>query len=112
MTVQWDTAGDERFHTITHSYYRGSDGIILVYDVTERSSFDDLQQYWKEARQHCSVDVNMQLVGTKCDLVGERQVEYDEGEAFASARGMSFLEASAAADENVDRGKPERQYLI
>ncbi len=64
----WDTAGQERFRTITSAYYKGADGIVMVYDLTEASSVDDLENYWiSEAYNYCDKSIKVLLLGNKCD---------------------------------------------
>ena len=64
----WDTAGQERFRTITTSYFRGAQGILLVYDVTDRRSFESIRNWISQIQQHADVHVNKILVGNKCDM--------------------------------------------
>jgi len=95
LTV-WDTAGQERFRTLTSSYYRGAQGVIMVYDVTRRDSFENLEQWLKEVKLYTPNNgegVVKLLVGNKIDL--DRKVPRDEAEAWARSQGMLFLEASA-----------------
>ena len=100
--LQWDTAGQERFRTITSSYYRGAHGIIVVYDITDRESFENVKQWLNEIQKYASEHVNVLLVGNKSDLEPSRQVETEEAAAFASQRGIPFLETSAKASQNVE----------
>eukprot|EP00816_Leptocylindrus_hargravesii_P005155 CAMPEP_0196812076 /NCGR_PEP_ID=MMETSP1362-20130617/20219_1 /TAXON_ID=163516 /ORGANISM="Leptocylindrus danicus, Strain CCMP1856" /LENGTH=217 /DNA_ID=CAMNT_0042187493 /DNA_START=71 /DNA_END=724 /DNA_ORIENTATION=- len=95
MTV-WDTAGQERFRTLTSSYYRGAQGVVMVYDVTRRDSFENLAQWLREVQLYTPNNgegVVKLLVGNKIDL--DRKVPREEAEAWARANGMLFLEASA-----------------
>ena len=95
LTV-WDTAGQERFRTLTSSYYRGAQGVIMVYDVTRRDSFENLDTWLKEIKLYSPNNgegVVKLLVGNKIDL--ERRVPREEAEAWARRNGMLFLEASA-----------------
>uniref|UniRef100_A0A7S4MWY2 Ras-related protein Rab-18 n=1 Tax=Odontella aurita TaxID=265563 RepID=A0A7S4MWY2_9STRA len=95
LTV-WDTAGQERFRTLTSSYYRGAQGVVMVYDVTRRDSFENLDQWLKEVKLYSPNNgegVVKLLVGNKIDL--ERKVPREEAEAWARSQGMLFLEASA-----------------
>lgn len=92
---QWDTAGQERFRTITASYYRGAHGIIVVYDITDRESFDNVKQWLNEIAKHGTEGVKVLLVGNKCDLADKRDVSYDEARSFADEHGMPFIETSA-----------------
>ncbi|CAL5322901.1 unnamed protein product [Camellia sinensis] len=73
----WDTAGQERFRTITSSYYRGAHGIIIVYDITDQESFNNVKQWLNEIDRYASENVNKLLVGNKCDLTDNRAVSYD-----------------------------------
>uniref|UniRef100_A0A0M3ICE7 Ras-related protein Rab-1A n=1 Tax=Ascaris lumbricoides TaxID=6252 RepID=A0A0M3ICE7_ASCLU len=73
----WDTAGQERFRTITSSYYRGAHGIIVVYDITDQESFNNVKQWLQEIDRYACENVNKLLVGNKCDLTSKRAVEYN-----------------------------------
>ena len=98
----WDTAGQERFRTITASYYRGSNGIIIVYDVTSRDSFDHVSYWIKEIDRLATPDVCKLLVGNKTDLTEKRVVTTEEGKALANQFGVAFLETSARDNSNVE----------
>lgn len=93
----WDTAGQERFRSLTSSYYRGAQGVILVYDVTRRETFDSLKNTWlKELEIYADLnDLVLMIVGNKIDLENERQVSYEEGLAFAQEQSALFMESSA-----------------
>ncbi|CAL9751097.1 unnamed protein product [Musa acuminata subsp. burmannicoides] len=99
----WDTAGQERFRTITSSYYRGAHGIIVVYDVTDQESFNNVKQWLNEIDRYASENVNKLLVGNKCDLTDGRVVSYETGKAFADEIGIPFLETSAKDSTNVEK---------
>ena len=80
----WDTAGQERFSTITANYYRGAAGILLVYDITNRESYEHAREWAERARRVAGDDVSMLLVGNKLDLAdGERDVGVAEGKLLA-----------------------------
>jgi len=98
----WDTAGQERFKTITSSYYKGAHGIIMVYDITDKQSFRDIDNWLAEVEKHASENVNKLLVGNKCDLEQNRQVSFEEGKAYAEQLGIKFIETSAKNSVNVD----------
>lgn len=98
----WDTAGQERFRTITTVYYRGAMGILLVYDVTDEKSFDNIKTWFGNVEQHASEDVNKILIGNKCDWDEKRVVSKEQGQALADSLGIQFVEASAKANVNVE----------
>ncbi|KAI5921309.1 rab protein [Camillea tinctor] len=101
----FDTAGQERFRTLSTSYYRGAHAVILVYDITNRKSFLSMERWIDEARSNASPDAVLYLVGSKLDKVasGGRAVSYEEGKAFADAQGAGFCEISSKTRENVRR---------
>ncbi|KAG5558260.1 hypothetical protein RHGRI_008258 [Rhododendron griersonianum] len=99
----WDTAGQERFRTITSSYYRGAHGIIIVYDITDQESFNNVKQWLSEIDRYASENVNKVLVGNKCDLTAKRAVSYEEAKAFADEIGIPFMETSAKDSTNVEQ---------
>ena len=98
----WDTAGQERFRTITKSYYKGSHGIIIVYDVTNSASFLNVDKWIEQVREQAPSNTQIILVGTKCDLESERQVSYEDGLRKGEQHGIKFIETSAKASTNVD----------
>ncbi|XP_026659519.1 ras-related protein RABD1-like isoform X2 [Phoenix dactylifera] len=100
---KWDTAGQERFRTITSSYYRGAHGIIIVYDVTEMESFNNVKQWLNEIDRYANDSVCKLLVGNKCDLVENKVVETEKAKAFADELGIPFLETSAKDSINVEQ---------
>jgi Ras-related protein Rab-1A len=99
----WDTAGQERFRTITSSYYRGAHGIIVVYDVTDKESFDNVKQWLQEIERYACENVNKLLVGNKSDLTTKKVVDYATAKDFADERGIPFLETSAKNANNVEQ---------
>ncbi|GAB4852724.1 GTP-binding protein yptm2 [Ancistrocladus abbreviatus] len=99
----WDTAGQERFRTITSSYYRGAHGIIIVYDVTDQQSFENVKQWLNEIDRYASDNVVKLLVGNKSDLSANKAVSYETAKAFADEIGIPFLETSAKNATNVEQ---------
>eukprot|EP00270_Netrium_digitus_P001153 TRINITY_DN1125_c0_g1_i1.p1 TRINITY_DN1125_c0_g1~~TRINITY_DN1125_c0_g1_i1.p1 ORF type:complete len:209 (+),score=18.81 TRINITY_DN1125_c0_g1_i1:267-893(+) len=98
----WDTAGQERFRTITAAYYRGANGIVLVYDITSESSFNSIRSWIRNIEEHASENVCKILVGNKADMEEKRMVATSQGQALASEFKINFFETSAKADVNVE----------
>ncbi|CAG5897075.1 unnamed protein product [Menidia menidia] len=97
----WDTAGQERFRTLTPSYYRGAQGVILVYDVTKRDTFTKLENWLNELETYSTRnDIVKMLVGNKIDM-DDREVDRNEGLKFARKHSMLFIEASAKTKDGV-----------
>lgn len=99
----WDTAGQERFRTITSSYYRGANGIIIVYDVTDEDSFKNVKTWLQEIDRYASTNVCKLLVGNKCDLTAKKKVDYTTAKEFADQLQIPFLETSAKNATNVEQ---------
>lgn len=97
----WDTAGQERFRTITSSYYRGAHGIIIVYDVTDQKSFNNINQWILEVTRYAGGDVDKLIVGNKCESYN-RVISYDDAKNYAKDLNISFMEASAKKSINVE----------
>ncbi|CAL5992798.1 Rab1a [Hexamita inflata] len=97
----WDTAGQEKFRTICQTYYRGSHGIMMVYDVTNRESFESIEMWLREINIHAGTDVVKLLVGSKIDKEG-RVVSTEEGKNLADKMGIHFIETSAQSGSNVE----------
>jgi len=98
----WDTAGQERFRTITTAYYRGAMGILLVYDVTDERSFNNIRTWHANVEQHASEGVNKILVGNKCDWTDKKVISTEQGKELADELGIKFLETSAKANISVE----------
>jgi len=98
----WDTAGQERFRTITSSYYRGAQGIIIVYDVTDQVTFTNTKNWLQEIERYAGGSVTKLLVGNKIDK-SNRVVETAAGQDYAQGLGMSFIETSAKSCTNIDQ---------
>jgi len=99
----WDTAGQERFHTITTSYYRGAMGIMLVYDITNSKSFDNIAKWLRNIQEHANEDVEKMILGNKCDMEDKRVIPKERGESIAKENGIRFLETSAKTNVNIDK---------
>ncbi|XP_046849941.1 ras-related protein RABA2a-like [Xenia sp. Carnegie-2017] len=98
----WDTAGQERYRAITSAYYRGALGAIIVYDITNAKSYENVGLWIEELRQHTDDKVVLMLVGNKVDLLHLRAVEKKTAADFASEHSMHFVETSALNALNVD----------
>lgn len=97
----WDTAGQERFRTITSTYYRGTHGVIVVYDVTSGESFANVKRWLHEIDQNCEV-VNRILVGNKNDDPERKVVLTEDARRFAEQMGIRLFETSAKDNINVE----------
>ena len=99
-----------RFHTITTSYYRGAMGIMLVYDITNAKSFDNIAKWLRNIDEHANEDVERMILGNKCDMEDKRVVTKERGEEIAREHNIKFLETSAKVGNIVTRESkyPER----
>ncbi|KAF7665340.1 hypothetical protein LDENG_00146390 [Lucifuga dentata] len=97
----WDTAGQERFRSVTRSYYRNSVGGLLVFDITNRASFDNIKEWHEEVCERVKPHkVLFMLVGHKSDLDSERVVSREEAEKLAGQLGLVYVETSAKTGQN------------
>ena len=87
----WDTAGQERFKNIIASYYRGAHGILLLYDVTDKDSFKNLNNWLIEIEKNANKNVLKILIGNKTDLEDKRVISYNQGKEFADNYGLKFI---------------------
>lgn len=110
----WDTAGQERFRTLTSSYYRGAQGVILVYDVSSRESYENLKKTWiKELQTYANLDkLVLMVVGNKIDKERQREVSEDEGQTLAQDLNALFMEASAKTRAGVQAAFEELVHKI
>ncbi|XP_067673032.1 ras-related protein Rab-26-like isoform X5 [Haliotis asinina] len=98
----WDTAGQERFRSITHAYYRDAHALLLLYDVTNKASFDNIRAWLAEINEYAQEDVVIMLLGNKADIAGERVIRREDGERLAKEYGVAFMETSAKTGMNVE----------
>ena len=98
----WDTAGQDRFRSITKNLYKGAAGIMLIYDITNRNTFDNVKKWVNSIKEEVTSKVVIVLVGNKIDLDKKRQVQTDEGEQIAEEFDMPFFECSALTGENIN----------
>lgn len=98
----WDTAGQERFRTITSSYYRGAQGVIVVFDLTKKDTFSNVVKWLAELERYAAEDVRKILVGNKSDLP-DHEVKFEEAKELADRLGLEYIETSAKNSTNVDK---------
>ena len=91
----WDTAGQEKFKAISKNYYKGAAGVMLVYDITKKKSFDNVTKWIEEVRNHSAAEASIIIVANKKDLDSMREVSTEEGQALATEHKCYFLETSA-----------------
>lgn len=97
----WDTGGQQRFTSIRSMYYKGASGFLIMYDVTNRSSFQNLSKWVEEVKKHADTD-NILIIGNKIDLVDQRLISYEAGNQFARKIGAAYAETSAKTGEGVN----------
>ena len=100
----WDTAGQERYKAITRAYYKGAKGAFIVYDITRKETFDDVDKWRNELISSCNQEITVMLIGNKCDLENQREISKEQGEEKAKSFEFSFLETSALSGENLEKG--------
>lgn len=98
----WDTAGQEKYHSVCHLYFRGANAALLVYDITRKDSFHKAQQWLEDLEKEFHPgEVVLMLVGNKTDLSEEREVTFQEGKEFAESKSLLFMETSAKLNYRV-----------
>ncbi|NXL96232.1 RAB17 protein, partial [Alectura lathami] len=99
----WDTAGQEKYHSVCHLYYRGAHAALLVYDLTNKETLNRAKLWLRDLEKEFLPDeIVIALVGNKTDLDAEREVMAEEGEDFARSRGLLFMETSAKSNHQVN----------
>ncbi|XP_065923562.1 ras-related protein Rab-26 isoform X6 [Magallana gigas] len=98
----WDTAGQERFRSVTHAYYRDAHALLLLYDVSNKASFDNIRAWLGEINEYAQEDVVIMLLGNKADMTSERVIRTEDGERLANEYNVAFMETSAKTGMNVD----------
>ena len=99
----WDTAGQEEFQSISRGYYKSGVCALVVYDITNRDSFNNIGTWVEECKNNGPSTISLVLVGNKTDLEDKRQITYEEGEEFANRNNMQFFETSALNGNNIDK---------
>ena len=97
----WDTAGQERFRTITNAFYNQVEGVLLVFDITNRSSYENLHNWINDIHEYANENVIIYLIGTKIDLSDSRKVAMEEGKKMAYQYNMKYFEVSAKTNTNI-----------
>ena len=98
----WDTAGQDKYRTIAKNYYKGSHGILLLYDITKLSSFDNIREWIRDIKEEVDENAILFLIGNKIDLTDKRIISKEKGTELAEEYKIPFFEASAKSGENVD----------
>jgi len=98
----WDTAGQERYHSLAPMYYRGASAAIVVFDITNRDSFNRAKSWVKELQRQGNPNIVIALAGNKSDLSGKRKIEADEAQQYADENGIMYMETSAKTAANVN----------
>ena len=98
----WDTAGQERFRTITTSYYKGAHAIVIVFDITDKDSFEHVKIWMQDIDKFAKQGVMRILVGNKCDLENQRAITKEEGNEMALKYGIKYVETSAKDTINIE----------
>ena len=102
MVQLWDTAGQERYRAIASRFFKGVDGVLLVYDITKRDTFEKIDKWMKQAKDNANKDLPFVLIGNKSDLESERDVDTEEAKQYAEENKFEFLEVSALNNDNID----------
>ncbi|XP_031551103.1 ras-related protein Rab-10-like [Actinia tenebrosa] len=97
-----DTAGQERFHTITTSYYRAAAGMMVVYDITQEKTFENISKWLRNIEEYAPEDAQVMIVGNNCHMENKRAVTKGRGEQMAKENGLRFFEVSAETNENIN----------
>ena len=100
----WDTAGMERYRSITNAYYKGAKGVIVLYDICRKKSFENVDKWIDDFKSKADDDAVIILIGNKSDLDDKREVSKEEGESKAQMNKFAFMETSAKDNNNVQKG--------
>ncbi|KFV68975.1 Ras-related protein Rab-44, partial [Dryobates pubescens] len=108
----WDSAGQERYRSVTRQFFRKADGVVLMYDLTSQYSFLDLRYWLSCVQEGAGAGVAVLLLGNKTDCAAERQVPREEGERLAKEHQLMFYECSAASGHNVSESMASLVRLL
>ena len=98
----WDTAGQDKFRAITRNYYKGANGIILIYDVTNINTYENIKKWLNEIKEEISDKVSIILIGNKIDNENQRKITKEQGEKLANEVNIPFFETSAKTGEGIN----------
>ena len=99
----WDTAGQERYKSITSAYYKGAKGALIVYDITNKFTFESVDKWVQDLNSYGDKNLTLLLVGNKSDLEDKRQIMKEDGEEKAKSFNLGFIETSACSGDNIDQ---------
>ena len=99
----WDTAGQERYRSITKAYYRGAKGALLVYDITRKITFDNIDNWLIDLKTNGDKNMIIMIIGNKSDLEGQREVSREEAQTKAEQYNIAYLETSAKSGDNINK---------
>ena len=99
----WDTAGQERYKSITSAYYKGAKGALIVYDITNKFTFESVDKWVQDLNSYGDKNLTLLLVGNKSDLEDKRQIMKEDGEEKAKSFNLGFIETSACSGDNIDK---------
>ncbi|BBN06953.1 intraflagellar transport protein 43 [Marchantia polymorpha subsp. ruderalis] len=98
----WNSARQAALPSVHKSHYKGAAGVVLVYDITRRETFNHLSKWLEDARKHGSSSMTLIVLGNKCDMSHKRAVSFEEGEQFCKDNGLAFFEGSAKTAQNIE----------
>ena len=107
-----DTSGQERYHSLSLNFIRKANGVILMYDITKKNTFETVSNWCNQIWEYQQKDFPVILLGNKCDLENERQVQREEGEQIANEKGIKFLETSNKEGINIKESVKELVDMI
>ena len=99
----WDTAGQERYRSVTKAYYKGAKGALLVYDITRKATFENIDNWLIDLRTNADKDILILLIGNKSDLIDTREINEEEARTKAEQYNIAFLETSAKTGDNINK---------
>ena len=103
----WDTAGEERYRSITSAYYKGAKGAFIVYDITRKTTFDNIDKWISDLRLNGDKNICIIILGNKSDLIEQRQIQEKDGKKKAEMFKTAFLETSALNGDNIAKAFDE-----